>query len=134
MIKLIGKITFKLTNIFSKIISLEKILKLLTFARLRFQFIYQKKHNLPGNLIVSLTSFPQRFSTLHLTIKTLLSQSMRPDEIILWIYEKDFSDLPKSILDLQSDIFSIKNGFSRSILNSILLLRYPGFSISIYLI
>ena len=43
------------------------------------------RHRLPSELIVSLTSYPPRFKTLHLTIKSLLDQTVRPDRIILWI-------------------------------------------------
>lgn len=108
MFNLIAKTTYKLTNFLGKHISLEKILKSLVLARLIFMPAYQKKHKLPGKLVVSLTSFPPRFSTLKLTIRTLLSQSARPNIIILWIYEKDFEKLPKNVLDLQNDLFYIE--------------------------
>jgi len=35
-------------------------------------------------VIVSLTSFPPRFSTLHLCLKSILLQSKSPDKIIVW--------------------------------------------------
>jgi len=37
------------------------------------------------DIFVSLTSHPPRFCTLHLTLKSLLIQSVRPKELILWI-------------------------------------------------
>ena len=37
------------------------------------------------NIIVSLTSYPKRIGTVWLTIETLLRQSVKPDEIILWL-------------------------------------------------
>lgn len=43
-------------------------------------------------IIVSLTSFPARYETLHLVIKSILCQTMKPDRIILYI---DESEKPK---------------------------------------
>ena len=56
-----------------------------------------RKHDLPGELIVSLTSYPPRFRTLHLTLRTLLSQSTRPDRVILWIAHNDLAQLPHKV-------------------------------------
>lgn len=58
-------------------------------------------HQLPGRLVVSLTSYPPRFATLHLTLKSLLTQSVAPDSIVLWIAEEDRSQLPDSVLELE---------------------------------
>lgn len=57
-------------------------------------------HTLPGELIVSLTSYPKRFPTLHLTLRSLLSQDMRPNRIILWIAEADMPALPVAVQKL----------------------------------
>lgn len=79
-------------------------------AHLRYEFLrhfYQEKR-IRENVIISLTSYPPRFATLEHTIKTLLSQSVRPREVILWLYEKDEKLLPASIKSLQSDKFTIK--------------------------
>ena len=38
-------------------------------------------------LIVSLTSIPERMATLHLCLDSLLCQSVKPDRIILWLSE-----------------------------------------------
>jgi hypothetical protein len=108
MIKLISKLTHRLTNILSKKIDLEKILRFLTIFRLVAKRIYQKKHRLPGNLIVSLTSYPPRFPTLHLTISNLLTQSAHPDKVILWVSEEDYKLIPRNILRLESINFSIQ--------------------------
>ncbi len=62
----------------------------------------QRAHSLPAPLYVSLTSYPDRFGTLHLTLKCLLSQSVRPDAVLLWIAEGDLGQLPKRVLALQS--------------------------------
>ncbi len=66
-----------------------------------------KKRN--PELIVSLTTIPQRIPTLHLCIESLLSQSIKPDIITLWLNEKDkhgnkklsSNDLPKSLTRLE---------------------------------
>jgi glycosyltransferase involved in cell wall biosynthesis len=61
------------------------------------KFIRQRDHELDRKLIVSLTSFPPRFKTLPLSLDCLLSQTIRPDKVILWIAEKDTSKLTHSI-------------------------------------
>lgn len=58
-------------------------------------------HSLSGQLIVSLTSFPPRFHKLHLTIKCLLSQSIKPDRLILWIAHDDKEQLTPELLILE---------------------------------
>jgi len=40
-------------------------------------------------VIISLTSFPARYRTLHYCIKSLLNQSYKPDKIILYISEQE---------------------------------------------
>ena len=59
-----------------------------------------RNHPLPGHLIVSLTSYPPRFTTLALTLKTLLCQNMRPNALILWIAEEDRESLPENVKKL----------------------------------
>lgn len=55
-------------------------------------------------VIVSLTSFPARIPYLHKTLYSLLSQSVKPTGVYLWLAENQFPnkehDLPKDILDL----------------------------------
>lgn len=65
------------------------------------------EHRLPSQLIVSLTSYPARFDTLHLTIKSLLDQTVRPDRIILWVDHGAVAAVPRAVTELQGDIFSI---------------------------
>lgn len=60
-----------------------------------------KPHELPGRLVVSLTSYAKRFRTLHLTLTSLLSQSIRADRTLLWIALADKDLLPADVLDLQ---------------------------------
>ena len=56
-------------------------------------------------VIVSLTSFPERINTVVKTLKTLLTQTMKPDMVILWLAPEQFpnkeDDLPKELLELK---------------------------------
>lgn len=56
-----------------------------------------KRHNRSSDLIVSLTSYPARFRTLHLTLACLLDQTVRPDRVILWIADADLDRLPQKV-------------------------------------
>jgi len=67
-----------------------------------------RKHNLPCNLIVSLTSYPPRFPTLAFTLKTLLMQSVKPDRVILWICNVDYSQLSDDVLALKEKGLEIR--------------------------
>ena len=56
------------------------------------------------HIVVSLTSFPARFKTLHYAIKSILTQTMKPDLIFLCLAKnevKDESELPSSVLELK---------------------------------
>lgn len=61
-----------------------------------------RPHNLPAKLIISLTSYPKRFLTLPLTLKCLLSQTIKADRVILWIAHQDKDALTPDILDLET--------------------------------
>lgn len=56
-------------------------------------------------IIVSLTTFPERINIVIKTIKTLLTQTMKPDMVILWLATEQFpngeNDLPQELLDLK---------------------------------
>lgn len=56
---------------------------------------------LDPRVVVSLTSYPPRFRTLHLTLKTILLQSVRPVAVALWIAEEDSVHLPANVLALK---------------------------------
>ena len=67
-----------------------------------------RAHQLPNNLIISLTSYPPRFAVLAPALKTLLSQSVKPDMVILWIAHNDEALLPNDVLLLQKKGLTIK--------------------------
>lgn len=58
-------------------------------------------------LIVSLTTIPERIDRVYLAIETLLQQSVKPDYLILWLSESDFSD----------EYLKSKNRATRKLLN-----------------
>lgn len=57
-------------------------------------------------IIVSLTSFPARINSVEKTIRTLLTQTLKPDRVILWLAEEQFhnkeNDLPRQLLALKN--------------------------------
>ena len=69
------------------------------------EFLSIAKQNLKiDNLIISLTSFPERINKVNQTIETLLNQSLNAAKVILWLAEEQFpnkeKDLPQQLLDL----------------------------------
>ena len=65
-------------------------------------------HRLSSPLTISLTSYPKRFKTLHLTLYCLLSQSIQADQVILWIATADYPLLPDKVTRLQKHGLLIK--------------------------
>ena len=46
---------------------------------------------------MTLTSYPKRFPTLHPTLTRLLSQTVRPDHVTLWLSRGDRAALPQEV-------------------------------------
>lgn len=67
-----------------------------------------RPHGLERRVVVSLTSHPPRYATLALTLKALLDQSVRPDEVVLWLHEPDAALLPPTVRRLQASGLSIR--------------------------
>lgn len=63
-------------------------------------------------LIVSLTSFPQRMYELHYTLYSLLTQTVKPSKVILWLGKEQFpnleKDIPDKVLKLKNNGLSIE--------------------------
>ena len=61
-------------------------------------------------IIVSLTTFPARIDIVYKTISTLMQQTVKPDEIILWLAEDQFPDkkLPENLTRLEQFGLTIK--------------------------
>lgn len=55
-----------------------------------------------SNVIVSLTSFPDRIQTVWITIATILNQTVKPQKVILWLASEQFpqgeAELPQNLL------------------------------------
>lgn len=66
----------------------------------------------PGNVqtIISLTSFPARINNIHIVIKSLLKQSVKPDKIVLYLSEQEFPEknIPDNLKNLMGQIFEIR--------------------------
>ncbi|WP_205790143.1 hypothetical protein [Microvirga makkahensis] len=61
-----------------------------------------RQHPLPGELVVSLTSYPPRYAILPLTLRSLLCQTVKPDRIILWVSHNDEPEIPEAVRRLTS--------------------------------
>lgn len=61
-------------------------------------------------IIVTLTSHPARFETLHLCIKSILNQKLQPNKIVLYLDKTvSLSSLPSQLLKLQKKGLIIRN-------------------------
>lgn len=70
-------------------------------------FLMKKKFGLNKKtrnreIVVSLTSFPARIDKIHLCIKSLLLQKMKPDRIVIYLGDREFEgiELPKALRKL----------------------------------
>lgn len=88
-------------NLFGLMIRLKKKNKYLS-PEPKNTGINDKQRDVP--VIVSLTSFPERIYIVVNTIKTLLTQTMKPDKVILWLAPEQFpnkeNDLPQELMNL----------------------------------
>lgn len=88
----------------------EKITPLFLLIKIKYFWVKKKScpHKLDQPLIVSLTSYPPRFKYLSLTLKCLISQSIQPTKIILWIAFQDKNLIPKDVIKLEKYGLDIK--------------------------
>lgn len=78
-------------------------------CRWRFRkWLWTEQYEGATPLIVSLTSYPPRFATLHLTLRSLLLQHLRPTRVILWIAFEDAERLPQDVILLQKEGLEIR--------------------------
>jgi hypothetical protein len=59
-------------------------------------------------LVVSLTSYPPRFPTLHLTLQSLLLQNYVDRRVVLWIARQDVAQLPPAVRALTAHGLDIR--------------------------
>lgn len=78
----------------------------------RFKDIGITNEKREKELIVSLTSFPQRMKDIKYTLYSLLTQTLKPNKIILWLTESQFpngeKDIPQDVLNLKNNGLSIQ--------------------------
>lgn len=67
-----------------------------------------RPHGRDRTLIITLTSYAARFPTLHLTLRCLLTQSVRPDRVILWLGPDDLRQLPPAVRALEPEGLEIR--------------------------
>ena len=60
----------------------------------------------PGGVVLSLTSYPARMYDIHYTIHSLLSQTLKPERLVLWLGNEHFPDgeasVPQPVLDMKT--------------------------------
>lgn len=70
------------------------------------------KNKRDKKLIVSLTSFPERLYDIHFCIYSIFNQTIKPDEIVLWLANEQFpngeKDIPQEVLNLKKFGLKIK--------------------------
>ncbi len=59
-------------------------------------------------VIVSFTSIPSRLRILHIVVRSLLNQSVRPEKIILWLHHDLKGKLPEQLTKLLGTPFEIQ--------------------------
>lgn len=61
-------------------------------------------------VIASLTSYPARIESVWLVIKSILTQTYKPDRVILWLAEEQFptKKIPQNLIELQKYGLEIK--------------------------
>ncbi|MDQ2077153.1 glycosyltransferase family A protein [Marinimicrobium sp. ABcell2] len=63
---------------------------------------------MPLPVIVSLTSIPSRLATVHLTIRSLLAQTHKPEKVVLWLNDRLRGQIPDSLARLEGGVFQIR--------------------------
>lgn len=92
---------FKLYETSGKCISIvERIIKKIVNTRQRaycnqltLESLNESKRQIDDRVVVSLTTFPARIGYVHLAIKSLLNQTVKPRKIILWLAWEQFRDV-----------------------------------------
>ena len=87
----------------------QKLIKKCKFPELVVAQTGASQKDLPSiekaTVLVSLTSYPARIKTVHLTVESLLNQSCKPKNVLLWLAPEQFPnkerDLPAPLLALR---------------------------------
>lgn len=75
----------------------------------RFPLVRTKRpHGLDRPLIITLTSYPPRFTHLGKTLRSLLDQTVAADGVVLWLAHGDVDALPDDVLALEAHGLEIR--------------------------
>lgn len=70
------------------------------------------KNRKEANVIISLTTYPARINVVYTCLNSILRQTIKPKNVILWLANSQFpqglQDVPKNILSLQEKGLTIK--------------------------
>ena len=81
------------------------------FNTLKLLSIPVSKLNNRANIvpvIVSLTTIESRLNKVHITLRSVMNQTVKPEKIVLWITEADRNKIPKTLEILTGDLLEIK--------------------------
>ena len=113
VIKLYGGLRFRNEKIPFWILTPFRML-LRLFARVIFpKYLKKSSHHfkIQTEIIVSLTSFPERIEDVWQVVKCLFRQTYKPRKILLWLSKEQFPTknlLPASLTALVNDVFEIR--------------------------
>ena len=65
-------------------------------------------HGLDRPLVITLTSYPPRFSHLGKTLRSLLDQTVETDGVVLWLAHGDVASLPQDVRALEAHGLQIR--------------------------
>ena len=75
----------------------------------KIQYGLNNTENRKEKIIISLTTYPARINVVYLTIKSILSQTIKPDKVILYLGDDSKNiQLPNSLIQLQKYGLSIE--------------------------
>lgn len=63
----------------------------------------------PLPLLVSLTSIPSRLKTIHLTLRSLMTQTRSPQKIVLWLHRDLEDKLPARAAELCGELLEVRH-------------------------
>ncbi|SFE81777.1 glycosyl transferase [Thermophagus xiamenensis] len=79
---------------------------------LKYKFFKRKLINTEGNVVISMTSFPDRIKTVWLTIMSIGNQKVKPSRILLYLSLEEFpggiNDIPSTLKKLMEYGLEVK--------------------------
>jgi hypothetical protein len=100
----------KILALFNKLLELSLNILYPKFMKIENAVLQQSRVDKTDEIIISLTSFPKRLENLHICITSLINQSLKPNKIVLWLYEGECSldTIPNNLLRLREYGLEIK--------------------------